>query len=105
MLIQFQFMKAGTVMSNYTSVLTLILRLRQGLSKANIFIHELISYIACNHPTLVTKSFVEEEVVGPASNNSDHAKELHNDAADSLADMLSSVAISQENSSQTYDLE
>ncbi|KAB5589431.1 SNF2 family DNA-dependent ATPase [Ceratobasidium theobromae] len=51
-----KFIRAGTVMNNYTSVLLLLLRLRQGKSAASRLIY-LNALLACDHPSLVSKDF------------------------------------------------
>ncbi|CED84401.1 snf2 family dna-dependent atpase [Phaffia rhodozyma] len=68
-----KYMKAGAVMSNYTSILTMLLRLRQ----------------ACDHPILVSESFGSDpDAVAPASD----AKE-DKDEADELADLLGGLTV------------
>ena len=63
-------------MSNYTSVLTMLLRLRQGecgLSRA---------HVACDHPSLVTASFAQDV----AADTND---------ADDLADLLGGLGVQE----------
>nr|WVH01933.1 SNF2 family N-terminal domain [Naematelia aurantialba] len=70
-----KFMKAGTAMANYTSVLTLLLRLRQ----------------ACDHPSLVTASWTTDaDAIGNKP-----VEELTEDTeADELADLLDTLGVS-----------
>ncbi|BEJ17181.1 hypothetical protein CspHIS471_0605820 [Cutaneotrichosporon sp. HIS471] len=69
-----KFVSAGAVMGNYTSVLTLLLRMRQ----------------ACDHPSLVTKSLgVDKEALENKAGDSES-----DDEADDLADMLAGMGMS-----------
>lgn len=62
-------------MSNYTSVLTMLLRLRQ----------------ACDHPSLVTKTLgVDKDALQNSILQSDES----DDAADDLANMMSGLGVS-----------
>ncbi|ORY23357.1 SNF2 family N-terminal domain-domain-containing protein [Naematelia encephala] len=71
-----KFMKAGTAMANYTSVLTLLLRLRQ----------------ACDHPSLVTTSWTTDaDAVGNKPAEAEAAAE--DSDADELADMLGALGV------------
>ncbi|CAK9784152.1 unnamed protein product [Cutaneotrichosporon oleaginosum] len=69
-----KFVDAGAVMGNYTSVLTLLLRMRQ----------------ACDHPSLVTKSIGDDKDaldIVPVNNGSDHGAAEADDLADMFAGM------------------
>ncbi|WVQ61960.1 uncharacterized protein L199_000093 [Kwoniella botswanensis] len=71
-----KFVKNGSAMANYTSVLTMLLRLRQ----------------ACVHPLLVTKSLTtDSDAIGDAATQ---PKEVETaDQADELADLLGGLGV------------
>ncbi|KAK1925490.1 SNF2 family N-terminal domain-containing protein [Papiliotrema laurentii] len=69
-----KFVKAGTVMSNYTSVLTMLLRLRQ----------------ACDHPSLVASAL---SVDADALENKKAQAPDDSDSADELADLLGGLGV------------
>ncbi|WWC66176.1 uncharacterized protein I206_100077 [Kwoniella pini CBS 10737] len=71
-----KFVKSGTAAANYTSVLTMLLRLRQ----------------ACVHPSLVTKSLTtDSDALGDAQTQ---PKEVETtDQADELADLLGGLGV------------
>ncbi|OCF42130.1 hypothetical protein I317_04101 [Kwoniella heveanensis CBS 569] len=72
-----KFVRSGTAMANYTSVLTLLLRLRQ----------------ACVHPSLVTKSLsVDAEAITDGSSQPKEVTEAP-DQADELADLLGGLGV------------
>ncbi|WWC86455.1 uncharacterized protein L201_001332 [Kwoniella dendrophila CBS 6074] len=73
-----KFVKNGTAQANYTSVLTLLLRLRQ----------------ACVHPSLVTKSLTTDpDAIGDAETQ---PKEVEvTDQADELADLLGGLGVAK----------
>ncbi|WVQ97656.1 hypothetical protein IAU59_004770 [Kwoniella sp. CBS 9459] len=72
-----KFVKNGTAMANYTSVLTLLLRLRQ----------------ACVHPSLVTKSLsVDAEAIADGGTQPKEVTEAP-DQADELADLLGGLGV------------
>ncbi|WVF70244.1 hypothetical protein IAT40_005033 [Kwoniella sp. CBS 6097] len=72
-----KFLKNGTAMANYTSVLTLLLRLRQ----------------ACVHPSLVTKSLsVDAEAIADGTAQPKEVTEAP-DQADELADLLGGLDV------------
>lgn len=69
-----KYRKAGQMANNYTSVLVLLLRLRQ----------------ACNHPSLISKDYLEDkEAVDPKA-----AKGKDLDDADDLADVFGQMGVS-----------
>ncbi|WRT64369.1 uncharacterized protein IL334_001301 [Kwoniella shivajii] len=71
-----RFVKSGTAMANYTSVLTMLLRLRQ----------------ACVHPSLVTKSLTLD--TDAITDSASQPKELESpDQADELADLLGGLGV------------
>lgn len=75
-------------MSNYTSVLTMLLRLRQGellsLGYANL--------LACDHPSLVTKSLVtDQDAIANQTANT-----TADESDDELADLLGGLAVAKE---------
>ncbi|RXK39749.1 hypothetical protein M231_02942 [Tremella mesenterica] len=75
-----KFLRSGTVMANFTSVLTMLLRLRQ----------------ACNHPALVTKSLsVDVDALKDSDSppNSQKPVQVVKDEADELADLLGGVSV------------
>lgn len=59
-----KFIKRGEVMRNYTQVMLLLLRLRQGvffvLSIGTLCCSSCMSLAACNHPILVSKDFQKD---------------------------------------------
>lgn len=77
-----KFVTSGTAMANYTSVLTMLLRLRQ----------------ACDHPLLVSRSTVETDALG---RDNEFDQDVTGDKVDSdgaaelgdLADMLSGLTV------------
>lgn len=75
-----KFVNAGTAMANYTSVLTMLLRLRQ----------------ACDHPLLVSRSAVDSDILGRDGENFDREMSADgvefDDGAD-LADLLSGLTV------------
>lgn len=89
-----KFMKNGNMAINYTSVLVLLLRLRQGSLFILLFdtISKLFS-LACNHPSLISKDFTaDKDAVDPRS-----AKE---DEADELADLFGAMGVSSKRKCQ-----
>jgi hypothetical protein len=62
-------------MANYTSVLTMLLRLRQGELQVER------AYTACDHPLLVTSSFAQVAV--------------DDDADDDLAELLGGLKVNE----------
>nr|XP_019049476.1 hypothetical protein I302_03265 [Kwoniella bestiolae CBS 10118]OCF28406.1 hypothetical protein I302_03265 [Kwoniella bestiolae CBS 10118] len=71
-----KFVKNGTAMANYTSVLTMLLRLRQ----------------ACVHPLLVTKSLTtDSDAIGDATTQPKEVEAA--DQADELADLLGELGV------------
>ncbi|TDL20620.1 hypothetical protein BD410DRAFT_725354 [Rickenella mellea] len=76
-----KFMKGGAQMPNYTSMLVLLLRLRQ----------------ACNHPSLVSKDFsTDKEAVEPKAAKNDGDL----DGADDLADLFGQMGVAGERKCQ-----
>ena len=70
-------------MANYTSVLTMLLRLRQ----------------ACDHPSLVTNSIsMDKDAIQNENQAPDN--ELESDEADELADMLGGLGVDEEKKCQ-----
>lgn len=94
-----KFMKNGNTAINYTSMLVLLLRLRQGSLFILLFdtISELIS-LACNHPSLISKDFTaDKDAVDPRP-----AKE---DEADELADLFGAMGVSSTRKCQMCQIE
>lgn len=75
-----KFIKSGTANANYTSVLTLLLRLRQ----------------ACVHPSLVTKSLdTDVDAITDAVSKSSISAAPEKDEADELADLLGGLGVAK----------
>nr|KIR45923.1 hypothetical protein I312_04893 [Cryptococcus bacillisporus CA1280] len=75
-----KFVKSGTANANYTSVLTLLLRLRQ----------------ACVHPSLVTKSLdTDVDAITDAVSKSSISTAPEKDEADELADLLGGLGVAK----------
>ncbi|WWD17666.1 hypothetical protein CI109_102107 [Kwoniella shandongensis] len=72
-----RFVKAGTAMHNYTSVLTLLLRLRQ----------------ACVHPSLVTRSLSTTDADAMTDGTSTPKEAEKTDKADELAELLGLMGV------------
>jgi len=73
-----KFMKAGSVSSNYTSILTMLLRLRQ----------------ACDHPELVSQSFAADpDAIAPAPPTAAGAATTDDDGGDELAALLGGLSV------------
>ncbi|WWC58824.1 uncharacterized protein I303_101368 [Kwoniella dejecticola CBS 10117] len=72
-----RFVKSGTATANYTSVLTMLLRLRQ----------------ACVHPSLVTKSLITDSDALSGEAQSQPKEEEKTDQADELADLLGGLGV------------
>lgn len=100
-----KFMKGGAQMPNYTSMLVLLLRLRQGVSSFHPFaLHPSFAAraltnfrIACNHPSLVSKDFsTDKEAVEPKAAKNDGDL----DGADDLADLFGQMGVAGERKCQ-----
>lgn len=77
-----KFVKDGNINSRYTSVLTMLLRLRQ----------------ACCHPQLVTKAYTADDFVSNDINttsNKDIEEEQDQQAADDLADLFAGMGMDE----------
>lgn len=90
-MIDVQFLKAGTALSNYTSVLTMLLRLRQGclIASDSRAILTGVPLSACCHPALVTASLDQDKdaidiSTAPKSDEQD---------ADDLAALLGGIGL------------
>lgn len=71
-----KFMRAGSVSANYTSILTMLLRLRQ----------------ACDHPELVSQSFgADPDAIAPVAAGGNAAEDERE--ADELADLLGGLTV------------
>ena len=87
-----KFIKSGAVMSNYTSMLVLLLRLRQGMLRSNLCLFAILTSAgACNHPSLVSKNFTEDrDAVDPKAAKAGEDV----DEADELADLFGGMGMS-----------
>ena len=74
-------------MSNYTSVLTMLLRLRQGMCSVR---HEFRLTEACDHPSLVASAL---SVDADAIENKKPPGGEEDDIADDLADLLGGLGV------------
>lgn len=100
-----KFIERGTVMTNYTSVLVLLLRLRQGAGSGRccespILRGRLIEILlACDHPALLSKDFTKDldaldskPQAPPGDDDEDEKKEV-----DELAGLLGGLGIAKSN--------
>ena len=77
-----KFVRSGEVMKNYTNVMVLLLRLRQGISALMIMCATLSRAdirVACNHPSLVSKDYNKDREAiesRPAPKDGDEDDEL-----------------------------
>ena len=87
--------KQGDMTKNYTSVLVLLLRLRQGKLCLHFRIINRVSLLtgtACNHPSLISQDYrKDKEAVDPKAVKDD--KDLDDDA-DELADLMGGLGLS-----------
>lgn len=83
----------GTMTKNYTSMLVLLLRLRQGtlFLRYNMRTTRLNCLTACNHPSLVSKDYRQDkEAVDPKAAKDDDDV---GDNADDLADLMGGLGL------------
>jgi SNF2 family DNA or RNA helicase len=90
-----KFIKSGSVQNNYTSMLVLLLRLRQGEELSDNRVSGYMSAdfhgVACNHPSLISKNFTDDkEAVEPKG--AEEGKDV--DEADELADLFGEMGVS-----------
>lgn len=93
-----QFVKSGTANANYTSVLTLLLRLRQGrfIFRVTCYGSLMSSIKACVHPSLVTKSLdTDVDAITDAVSKSSISAAPEKDEADELADLLGGLGVAK----------
>jgi SNF2 family DNA or RNA helicase len=93
-----KFVRRGEVMKNYTSMLLLLLRLRQGQrlcpSLFVVWTALIHIYIACDHPSLISKDFTKDQEaidMRPATTKEDG--EGSDDGADELAAMMGKISV------------
>ncbi len=87
-----KFIKSGDMMKNYTCVMVLLLRLRQGALRFCAITRTLVQCkwcLACNHPSLVSKDFIaDKEAVEPTA-----AKGNDLNDGDDLADLFAQMGV------------
>jgi SNF2 family DNA or RNA helicase len=95
-----KFMESGTVMNNYTAVLVLLLRLRQGTTACFWLlppsIESILDLVACNHPALVTKDFGKDKDAIESTPAKEKDTNEDDDLADDLAARMANLGLVKE---------
>jgi SNF2 family DNA or RNA helicase len=90
-----KFQRAGSLQANYTAILTLLLRLRQGSCVATT--QEGLADVrrsACNHPGLVTRDLLKDkDALESKPADKGQADPLRDDEGDELADALAGLTV------------